>query len=91
MLGDSLKAADEIVLKDVYQKEKIPEKERLDVSQIKEELEKRGKKAVVFGNYEEIVDFIMNISFKENNIIVIISNGSFGNIPLFVKSIKEQK
>ena len=47
-LPASLAAADEIVIKDVYEKEKIPAGERLDIARIKKELEAMGKGVQVF-------------------------------------------
>ena len=84
---ESFVDSDELVIKDVYQKERIPENERLDVFKIKDDLIKIGKKVSILDNYDEIKELLSNINFEKNNVVIIISNGSFGNIPSFIKSI----
>ncbi len=53
-LPPSLAGADEILIKDVFQKEKIPGAERLDVDKVKNELAAMGKSVRVFEHYREI-------------------------------------
>jgi UDP-N-acetylmuramate: L-alanyl-gamma-D-glutamyl-meso-diaminopimelate ligase len=87
-LVDSFLSSDEIIIKDVYEKEKIPKKDRLKVNKIKEELEKKGKKVFVYDEYQGIKEFLKrNINLEKNNLVLIISNGSFGNIPAFIKNL----
>lgn len=88
-IAESLIDSDEIVIKDVYQKEKIPVKERLDVVRIKKELEEQNKKVLVVDDGEEIEKYVLQLNFAEPNLVVILSNGSFDNIPAFVKNIQK--
>lgn len=87
-LRDSFLDSDEIIIKDVYHKEKIPINERLDLQKIKYELEKTGKRVLIFCDYEEIKEFLLEIDLEKDNLIVIISNGSFGGLVSFVKELK---
>lgn len=81
--------ADELVIKEVFQKEKIPEKERLDVKKIKQDLEKDNKKVLIFNQYEEITDYLKTLNFTIDQVILIISNGDFGGIPGFIKELSD--
>ena len=87
-LRDSFLDSDEIIIKDVYHKEKIPINERLDLQKIKYELGKTGKRVLVFCDYEEIKGFLLEIDLEKDNLVVIISNGSFGGLVSFVKELK---
>lgn len=87
-LPSSFTDADEIFFKEVFQKERIPEAERLDVRKIKEELLKKGKTVTIFNNFQEIKDFLGTLNFDKENAVVIISNGSFGDIPYYIKNLR---
>ena len=78
-----------IIIKEVFQKEKIPKKDRLDVSRLQQELEQKGKKVRVVKQGKEIEDYLLNLDFSQANLVVILSNGSFDNIPIFVKYLQE--
>ena len=78
-----------MVIKEVFQKEKIPEKERLDVKKIKQDLEKDNKKVLIFNQYEEITDYLKTLNFTIDQVILIISNGDFGGIPGFIKELSD--
>jgi UDP-N-acetylmuramate: L-alanyl-gamma-D-glutamyl-meso-diaminopimelate ligase len=86
-LAASFEDADEIFIKEVYQKEKIPPAERLDVDKIKAELEQKGKKVSVFDDILEIKNFLKNLDYSQENVVVILSNGSFDGLPGFVKEL----
>ncbi len=86
-LADSFSASDEIIIKEVFQREKIPEEQRLNVQQIKEELVKKGKAAMVVDDIKVIEDYLLDLDFSRDNLVVIISNGSFDNLPSFVRSL----
>jgi UDP-N-acetylmuramate: L-alanyl-gamma-D-glutamyl-meso-diaminopimelate ligase len=88
-LTAAFSCSDEIIIKEVYQKEKIPEAERLDVYRLKKELETRGKKAQVVEHGREIEKFLLELDFSRPNLVVILSNGDFDNIPSFVKNIQD--
>jgi UDP-N-acetylmuramate: L-alanyl-gamma-D-glutamyl-meso-diaminopimelate ligase len=83
----SLAHADEIGIKDVFQKEKLPPDEVLNVEQIRLKLSEQGRTARVFLDYNEIRTFIREIDFSQDQLVVLISNGDFGNIPSFVREL----
>jgi len=80
--------SDEMVIKEVFQKEKIPENERLDVKKIKKELQKNNKKVLIFDHYEKIKEYLKTINLNDDQVILIISNGDFGGIPGYVKELQ---
>jgi UDP-N-acetylmuramate: L-alanyl-gamma-D-glutamyl-meso-diaminopimelate ligase len=85
-IASSFADADEVVICDVYEKEKIPEPERLDVPRVKRELEAMGKRAVVFADYQEIRTYLQSLDFGEDRVVVLLSNGGFGNLAHFIRS-----
>ncbi|MGE5343559.1 MAG: UDP-N-acetylmuramate--L-alanine ligase [Candidatus Omnitrophota bacterium] len=85
-LGKSFLKADELFFKDVYQKEKIPEGERLDVRKIQDELVQAGKQVTVFDESQIVKDYLKNLDYRKDQVVVILSNGSFDGIPDFVKT-----
>lgn len=87
-LAAAFSCSDEVIIKDVYQKEKIAVAERLDVYRLKKELEAQGKKAQVVEAGREIEKFLLELDFSRPNLVVILSNGDFDNIPSFVKNIQ---
>lgn len=87
-LAESFIDADDIFFKEVFQKERIPENERLDVLKIKEKLTRQGKKVTVFDDMQVVKDFLQSLDFEQEYVVVILSNGSFDGIPVFVKELK---
>lgn len=85
-LADSFMDADEIFFKEVFEKEKIPEDQRLDVGKIKRQLQEKGKKVTLFDDFKVIETFLGELNYAEETIVVILSNGSFGGIPGLVKN-----
>ena len=88
-LADSFAAGDDIFIKEVYQKEKIPADQRLDVSKIKDELTRKGKKVTIFEDTGEVKEVIKKMKTSKENVVLILSNGSFDGLPDFVKNLKE--
>lgn len=86
-LAASFMDADEIFIKEVYQKERIPPADRLDVSRIEDELVQKGKKITVFDDILEIKDFLKNLDYSRENVVVILSNCSFDGLPGFVRNL----
>ncbi len=84
-LAQSFLAADHIFFKEVFQKEKIAVDQRLDVSKIEKELLQKGKAVTIFEEFSELEDFLHSMDYDCDNVVVILSNGSFGDIPRFVK------
>lgn len=86
-LASSLAHADEIGIKDVFQKEKVPPDEVLDVEQIRLELIEQGRLARIFYDYDDIKAYLYEIDFSQDQLVVLISNGDFGGIPAFVREM----
>jgi UDP-N-acetylmuramate: L-alanyl-gamma-D-glutamyl-meso-diaminopimelate ligase len=86
-LAASFMEADEIFFKEVYQKERIPEDRRLDVYKIEEELRQQGKRVTIFDDPQAARDFLKALDYSRENVVVILSNGSFDDIPAFVKEL----
>lgn len=84
-IAASFAGADEVVIRDVYEKEKIPEPERLNVRRVKEELEAMGKKAFLFAEYQEIRDYLRTLDYGDARVVVLLSNGGFGNLADFIR------
>ena len=80
--------ADEIFFKEVFQKEQIPEADRLDVDKIAKELTAKGKRVTVFEDIRVVEDFLSRLDLEGENVVVILSNGSFDGLPDFVKGLK---
>ena len=59
----------------------------MDVSRIKDELVQKGKKITVFDDIGEIKDFFKNLDYSRENVVVILSNGSFDGLPGFVRDL----
>lgn len=72
-------AADEVLLAPVYQPEKIQESERLDEHQLVQDLQAQGKKARRAASIDEMVQMVTEGS-RPQDIICLMSNGSFGGI-----------
>lgn len=86
-LAASFLAADEIYFKDVFEKEKIPDSQRLNVAKIEQELKNNKKRVTVFDRFEEIHDLLSKLDYSQEQVIAILSNGSFGDIPRFVRKL----
>jgi UDP-N-acetylmuramate: L-alanyl-gamma-D-glutamyl-meso-diaminopimelate ligase len=86
-LASSLAPADEIGIKEVFQKEKLKPDEILDVGKICAELGRIGRPARIFEDYNAIRDFIRSLDFSRDQLVVLISNGDFGGIPAFVRNL----
>jgi UDP-N-acetylmuramate: L-alanyl-gamma-D-glutamyl-meso-diaminopimelate ligase len=86
-LAISLARADEIGIKEVFQKEKIQPGEVLDVEQIRSKLSEQGRLVRIFNEYDDIRAFISEIDFSRDQVVVLISNGDFGHIPAYVREM----
>jgi len=86
-LAEGFLDADEIFIKAVYQKEKIPEDQRLDLDKIKQELIRKSKKITLFEDTGKVEEMIKKIDYNRNNTVVLLSNGSFDGLPDFVKKL----
>jgi len=86
-LADSLAAADEVLIKDVYDKEKIPRAERLDVDLLREELEAMGRSVTVWSDDDRIRRYILALDTGMDQVVVLLSNGDMGGIPGFISEL----
>ncbi len=90
-LPASLGRADEIVIKDVFEKEKIPAGERLDTVALQAELEAMGKKVHVFADYDGIQRFVGAMDFSRKQVVILLSNGDVRDFTAWVKGLVEKK
>jgi UDP-N-acetylmuramate: L-alanyl-gamma-D-glutamyl-meso-diaminopimelate ligase len=90
-LAASLAAANEIIIKDVFEKEKIPSAERLDVAKVKKELETLGKSVQVFENYHDIRQFLSALDFSLPRVIILLSNGDVHDFTDWAKDLTREK
>lgn len=86
-LAVSFMDADEIFFREVYQKEKIPADQRLDVPKIEKELQAAGKSVTVFEDIRTAMDFLKTLDYQREQVVVILSNGSFDGLPDFVRGM----
>lgn len=80
-LTDSLAEADEVIMTDVFAREKIPADIRLDVPWIVAELQRRGRGALLAEDPDHIRREILRRGFDRPVVYAILSNGSFGGLP----------
>jgi len=78
-LGDALTGADRVVIAEVYQKEKIPEAERLNPERVLEGLRRREIAAEGGGSADEIVETLLP-RLQPGDAVIVMSNGGFGGI-----------
>ncbi len=83
--ADALAGADEAVLAAVFAKpnDPIPESERLSAETIVSDVARRGTAARTIDGVKAICDYLLE-SARSGDVIVIMSNGSFGGLPRLV-------
>ena len=83
--GEALARADEVVLAAVFAKanDPIPENERLLPESIVAQVARRGIPAQTIDGVQPIRDYLVG-SARSGDVIVIMSNGSFGGLPRLV-------
>ncbi len=74
-LPDALAGADEVVIKDVFEKEKIPAAERLSVDALRAALEARGRTVRVCEDYAAIKATIGSLDLARSQVVILLSNG----------------
>jgi len=84
-LINALAGADQVILKKPPGMEKIPGPERLDTGQIIRSLTRAGQKADLLDSYAEIKAFLQGLDTAEPRLVLMVSNGRFGDLPAFVK------
>ncbi len=78
-LARSLALADQVIVAGIFKSEAIPAAERLDLSWVAEEIQKRGKPARVLADADAIVKAIAP-ELRSGDVVAILSNGGFGGI-----------
>src|SRR5262245_5986786 len=80
--ADALASADEAVLAAVFSKpnDPVPESDRLSPETIVAEVERRGTPSRMIDGVTAIRDYLLS-SARSGDVIVIMSNGSFGGLP----------
>lgn len=78
-LVSSFDAANEVCLREVPHAEKVPEAERLDLTQLVADLVGRGVRARALPDAAAIVDFVVP-RVAPGDVIVVLSNGGFEGI-----------
>jgi UDP-N-acetylmuramate: L-alanyl-gamma-D-glutamyl-meso-diaminopimelate ligase len=78
-LAESLAMADEIIVANVFKSEAIPENERLDLTAVMGQIEKRGRRARILPDADAIVQQTTP-EMRSGDVIAILSNGGFGGI-----------
>jgi UDP-N-acetylmuramate: L-alanyl-gamma-D-glutamyl-meso-diaminopimelate ligase len=89
-LPDALARADEIVIKDVFEKEKIPQGERLSLDALKAGLEARGKKVRISADYDEIKAQIGALDLADPQVVILLSNGDVRDYSEWVSALCRQ-
>lgn len=90
-LVQALALADHVVIADVYRKDKIPEVERLEPARVVSGLQALGIRAELGSNAEDITQYLLP-QLKSGDVIVVMSNGSFGGIHQMIQDrLKSQK
>lgn len=74
-LPEALARADEIVIQEVFEKEKIPVAERLSVETLRSDLETRGRRVRIFPGIGGIQDYLGAFDFDKPRVIILLSNG----------------
>src|SRR5205814_443005 len=78
-LVDALAIADRVVMAEVYNKDKIPEGERLNPGKVLENLRAKGVDAEPGGTADEIVAALVT-RLQPGDAVIAMSNGGFGGI-----------
>ncbi len=90
-LPASLAGADEIIIKDVFQKEKIAAGDRLDVAKLKKKLQAMGRNVQVYENFPDIQQSLSGLDFSQPRVIILLSNGDVHDFSNWVKDLIAKK
>ncbi len=78
-LASSLTLADQVIIAAIFKSEAIPTAERLDLNQVVNDIQSRGKQARVLPDADTIVNTIAP-ELAQGDVVAILSNGGFGGI-----------
>jgi UDP-N-acetylmuramate: L-alanyl-gamma-D-glutamyl-meso-diaminopimelate ligase len=79
ILPVSFKKANKVVISQVYKKEKILPSQRLNEKKLMDDIKKQNVSAYYIPTVNEILDFLKK-NMRNNDVIVIMSNGYFENL-----------
>ncbi|MBW1650826.1 MAG: UDP-N-acetylmuramate:L-alanyl-gamma-D-glutamyl-meso-diaminopimelate ligase [Deltaproteobacteria bacterium] len=77
--ANSFDKADIICIKKPVSFKNLPKNKRLSPEKLIEDLKQKNKKAYLFSDTEQIIDFIVKTA-RQSSIVLIMSNGDFDNI-----------
>jgi UDP-N-acetylmuramate: L-alanyl-gamma-D-glutamyl-meso-diaminopimelate ligase len=86
-LPDALGRADEILIRDVFEKEKIPAGERLSVEALRADLIRRGRMARICADEEEIRAHVAALDLDAPQVVIHLSNGDVRGYSDWVRSL----
>jgi UDP-N-acetylmuramate: L-alanyl-gamma-D-glutamyl-meso-diaminopimelate ligase len=86
-LPASLAHADEILIKDVYEKERIPAAQRLSLAAVASALETLGKKVRVYADFDGIKGHIGSMDLGRSQVVILLSNGDVRDFCDWVKAL----
>jgi UDP-N-acetylmuramate: L-alanyl-gamma-D-glutamyl-meso-diaminopimelate ligase len=89
-LPAALAGADEIVIKDVFEKEKIPAAERLSLAALRSDLQAQGREVRVFDDYEGIKAYLGSMDHARSQVVVLLSNGDVRDYSDWVQALCRQ-
>jgi len=75
----SFEEADEVLLAHPHRMDKIPIEEQLDVETIVSSLKQQGKSGNSFKEVSALIQYLLQHA-QPHDVILIMSNGKFGNI-----------
>jgi UDP-N-acetylmuramate: L-alanyl-gamma-D-glutamyl-meso-diaminopimelate ligase len=78
-LARSLALADEVIVAGVFRSDLVPVNERLDLPELTADIQKRGSRARLVADADEIVQTIAR-EMRSGDVVAILSNGGFGGI-----------
>jgi len=74
-LPASLALADEIIIKDIFEKEKIPPAQRLSLDSLRSGLEAKGKRVQVLADFGAIREYMGSLDLGRSQVVILLSNG----------------
>jgi len=79
-LPSAFGSADIILIKNPFNLEAIPQGQRIEIDKVVNKLKQNKKAAYLFDNVESIIDHVFNNLNNKNDVIAVMSNGSFDGI-----------
>lgn len=77
---EAFDAVDNVVLAPLFAPEKIPEDQRMNIDDLIAGIEGRGINTFKPGDYDQILDFLME-KVSSDALVVFLSSGGFGDLP----------